>query len=247
MKSLKRVYRGATIDFLIAAKTILNAAYSHQANLVTVSTLMTLLYLDGLKVRLNAAFDIIGGDKGAPQRAATRIVKEIAQQANTILADMKVVILAYYDQDKVKLKETLLTLGFTANLAKAKKGDQEALISLLLSFRSNLSASLEAEFLAAGVPAASILSIKNFADTLLQADVDQETLKGTSKEFTRTEVETLNAAYKEIITIAKVGQRAFLKNSEVKTQFVYSNVLKRINVQNPPASTPPASTPPVTE
>lgn len=247
MKPIKRAFSGAAVDFLIAARTILNSAYSHQVDLFLKSTLMTILYFDDIKVKIANAFNIIGSDKEAPKREATDIVLEIAENANVILGDMKILILAYFKKIKARPDEVLLTLGFTEYLEKAKKGDQEALISLLAAFRANLSPTIEAQLLAAGVPPAAILSLKNYADTLREADVEQESLKGTGPELTQADIITLNEVYDEIITIAKIGQRAFKDNPAVKDQFVYSKVLKRINSHHSSNDGPPSGPSPATE
>lgn len=247
MTEIKRVFRGKTIEFLITSKTILQSAFNHQTELIAEqTTLPTIINLQNIKARIEDAYQFIGGDKGGPQREATIVVNKMSASAKLIIAKMKAHIKIIYKTDATERTNLLKSLGFTKHLKGAQRSDQEAIISLLLMFKDNLTPAREAAFLAGGVPANQIAEIRGYATTLMAADIDQEILKGTSKELKENEIIILNSIHKDLMDIALIGKTAFRDRPSVYSQFVYTQVLSRINSYYTPKKKTP-KTPPATD
>ena len=125
-------------------------------------------------------------------------------------------------------------LGITTHHDDAQNGDQEALIELLMKVKLNMDAALETEITDKGMAPATIAAIIAQADILNNANITQETLKGSRPEITAEAVTEFNAIYSAVISVAKIARNFFKGDEHKQDLFSYAKVLSNLN------STPPA-------
>ena len=73
-------------------------------------------------------------------------------------------------------------------------------------------AALKTEITAKGTAATLIDRIITYANTLKNADVTQETFKGTRKELTEASLKEFNEIYDAVISICKISTKFFKEN-----------------------------------
>ena len=180
-------------------------------------------------------------------RDATIAVIGVQKNALRDLAEFKIEVSEDFKPDKILLNEILTNLGFTQYHKAAKRKDQEALIQLLYQFKTNMIPSLQTTITAAGTPVALITTIINYADTLKNSNVTQETLKGSRKEVSQAGVTEFNAIYTQVISVAKISAKFYKDDKAIKDEFSYAKTIKNLNQPNsknnnphPPPPPPPA-------
>jgi hypothetical protein len=239
--TIKRAYTGKDVDMLTATQTITNQALNHKTFLITKRPSWDDPFLPNIATRIDNAFtDILGIDNAKKLREQTTLVTTIQTKAIKELAEFKIQIQEDFKKDKPRLKEILTQLGFTQHLKAVQNKDQEALVELLLKFKNNMTPLLTTEITNKGTDQSIIDSIITYADQLKTANIDQETIKGSKKEVTQTEIQTLNDIYSDVISIAKLAAKFFKGNKAVQDQFSYAKTIAALNKQK---NTPPPPTP----
>lgn len=160
-------------------------------------------------------------------KEATRLVTELQGKARDDLSTVKTEIERGFRTNKPKSTALLETLGYKQYWKKASNRNQTELIGLLLKFDNNLSAASRAEMVANKVNDDRITSILAFAKSLHEANISQETLKGTSKVDTAAAVSVFNEIYDQAMDICVVGQRLFKKDKVRKDMFVFAQLVKK--------------------
>ncbi len=229
-----RNYTGKDVEMLMASGTLIETAIANQALLVPRRSTWAAPYFDNLKNRIDTAFKThLGVDSAKDLRQSTQVLMAIQAQATKDLALAKVQINEDFKKDPTRRTEILMQLGFTSHLKNAQSKDQEALISLLYMFKQNLPG-LRAEIEGKGTDKATLNAIIDYADTLKNANVNQETFKGSKKTVTAAALTEFNAIYDEVISICKIAAKFCADQPQLKEQFSYSKVLKALN--NKPGS-----------
>jgi hypothetical protein len=243
MAAISRLYKGKDAEMLITTSVITENAITNKTFLVSKRPLWADPFLPNLKAKIDAAVQTyLGIDNAKSLRLATQALLSIEKNVLKDLAEFKVGIEVDFTSDKPRLKELLIQLGFTVYHKAAKKGDQEALINLLFQFKTNMITTLQTEITNKGTNPALITAIIAYANTLKNADVTQETFKGTRKTATATAIKEFNACYSLVIGICKISAKLYKYQPDLKVQFSYSKVLKALNNNsNPP--TPPVTNP----
>jgi hypothetical protein len=214
---------------LFACSSIIEQAIAHKEFLISKRANWADPFLPDLQSRIQKAFsNYLGIDNAKHMREATRIVTDIQTKALNDISEFKVQIQEDLKSDKEHLNETLNTLGFTTYYKSAIKKNQEALIQLLLQFKQNLTSKLQDEITKAGTPESLINTIIGYADTLKNANISQETLKGSKKEVSQTAVKEFNEIYNNVISVAKISSKFFKDNPAIKDTFSYTKTLKRL-------------------
>ena len=96
-----------------------------------------------------------------------------------------------------------------------------------------MNATLNTEIIAKGTAQVTIDNIISYADTLRNANISQETYKGTRQEITDEAIQAFNEIYDQVISIAKISSN-FYKNDKKKQQlFSFSKVVSNQNSQPP--------------
>ncbi|CAM4016975.1 hypothetical protein FLAN108750_05390 [Flavobacterium antarcticum] len=227
---IKRTYAGKDVEMLITIDTIMENALKNQVFLQTKRSTWTPAFLEGIKSEIDTVVQtFIGKDNVKELRAATTILKGIQAPALNDLAELKVQIEADFAENTAGKNELLNTLGFKAYNNDAKKGDQEALISLLYQFKKNATTQVIQQITSKGTATQLITKITSYADALKNANVTQEVQKGSRKEATNEAKTAYNAIYQKVIPIAKIATNFYKDNQAIKEQFSYTKVKNNLN------------------
>lgn len=229
----KRKYKCVNVVMLTAANTILN-------------------YLDeNREVFLpdNPGWDgeFTGTWRGNIETAKTKIGVKATQQhkeATTLMNryhitfkdDFKMVrsqIKKGYREDPVRYEELLSVLGFSRLWPKAGNNNQNAMLELLYTFDNQTHEQMCAELIGHGVNKNRIENLKAGAVQMHQANVTQETLKGTAPIVTEEMQAELNAIYQTVIDICEAGKNLFSQDAKKKALFTFSRVVAQQTSKGP--------------
>ncbi|NJK95311.1 MAG: hypothetical protein HC905_10695 [Bacteroidales bacterium] len=133
-----------------------------------------------------------------------------------------------FKKETSKRDEILKTLGFAKHLRGVQKGNQESLIQLLYQFKTNMSETLRQVIIAKGLSTTLIDNIIGYADTFKQANVTQESFKGSTKEITQEVTDVFNDIYDEIIGICKKASNYYQYEPLKKEQFTFAKALSNL-------------------
>ncbi|MCY1722394.1 hypothetical protein OU798_18740 [Prolixibacteraceae bacterium Z1-6] len=223
-----RTFKCKDVEMLMASKTILKSFSTNLTDLSMVRTNWTPEYASALEEEVDAAIDTyLGLDKKKQLRSATAILMAIQEPALHDLSFLKTQIEVDFGNDA---KEIVKTLGYNTYLKDARKGDQEALTQLLYAFAKGMTDTLKAEIVAKGTNPALIERIVGYGSQLSQANVNQESLKETSKMVAEEAVEVFNRIYKEIIGICKIAANYYNNDPLRKGQFTFKKVIENMSV-----------------
>jgi len=245
MTTTQRNYKTKDVDMLVTASTIIETAIRNKAFLQTKRSTWADPFFDDIKTRIDDAIQThLGVDSARDLRQSTIVVTSIQKQAVKDLAECKIQITEDFKSDKIKRDEILNQLGFTTYHKDAQKGDQEAMINLLYQFKTNLTASLRTDIVGAGTASTLLDGIITHADNLKNADISQESFKGTRKVITTTATREFNAIYDQVISICKIAGKFYKDQPVIKDQFSFSKVSKSLNATRVSSSPSSPSTPP---
>jgi hypothetical protein len=229
MNKNSRAYTGKDVEMLTAGSVIIESAIINQDKLIPRRSNWAPPYFDNFKIRIVDAFkNHLGIDSAKDLRQSTQALLNIQKQALKDLALAKVQIDEDFKKTPAQRTEVLRQLGFTAYLKDAQRKDQEALINLLYMFQKNIPV-LRTEIEAKGTDKAILDAIIGYADTLKNANINQETFKGGKKAITAQAVTEFNDIYDELIKICKIAAKFFSDEPNLKDHFTYSKVLKALN------------------
>ena len=234
-----RNYKGKDAEMLIATSTIIESAITNKEFLTGKRATWADPFFDNLKTLIDTSIQTnLGIDGGKNLRQSTQAIKQVQVDAMKDLALFKVQFTEDFKKEKVRSTEIQTQLGFTTYLKKAQAGDQEALISLLYQFKINMAPALSTEISSKGTDPKLISNIIDYADILKEANVNQETFKGSKKTVTAAALNDFNSIYDKVISIAKISSKLFIGQPEFQSQFSYSKVLKAMNSTKQPPQDP---------
>ena len=225
-----RKYKNKDVEMLTAAAIITESAIANKVFLESKRSTWKDPFFEDFKKEIELTTDtFLGKDAAKQMRDATQIVLVIQTQAIIELAEFKVQIEQDFKNTSTQKDEILNQLGFQAHYKAAQKGDQEALVSLLFRFKTNMSPELTAVIVEKGTAQATIDNIVGYATTLQTANVSQETFKGIRTEMTEEAIIAFNTIYDKLISIAKIASN-FFKTDKAKQQlFSYAKVVANLN------------------
>lgn len=228
--ALNRNYSYKDVDMLIGAKTVAENFTTHQARIIEERPLWADPFITNFTERIdNAMIKYLGLDPKADLKSATRVVLEIQANALKDLSLFKVQVETDLAKDKAYMKRVLDNLGFDKTFTLARKRDQQALTQVLFKFKKGMKPALETELTTKGINGALIDRIQGYADTLTQANVTQESLKGTTKNITAEATTEFNEIYTEVIGICKVCTRIFVADQLIKPLFSFRQIITSMN------------------
>jgi hypothetical protein len=189
-------------------------------------------FFEDIKAQIESVIETyLGKDAAKQMRDATQIVLGIQKQALIDLAEFKVQVEEDFKENSIQKTEILKNLGFNDYHKIAQKGDQEGLVNLLFQFKTNMTAILKAEIVTKGTAETTINNIVGYAEVLKNANIDQETFKGTRKEITDEAITAFNEIYDKVISIAKISSNFYKTDKTKQQQFSYSKVSANLNNQ----------------
>ena len=226
----ERHYNCKDTEMLIAIDTIVEAAIANKDFLQSKRATWNDPFFQNLKEAINDTIQKhLGQDNAKELRAATQEVLAIQIPALKDLAELKVQIEADFSNNPSQKTEILNSLGFTPFYAKTKSKDQEALISLLYQYKTNLTPTLKAALVAKGIAVQQLDQITSYADELKDKNVTQESKKGTKKETTEEAIIAFNTIYDQVIGVAKISATFFKDSPTIKEQFSFSKVKNKLS------------------
>lgn len=228
--TVARKYKTKDVEMLTATATIIENAIANKTFLQSKRSTWADPFFNDLKTQIETTTETyLGKDAAQQMRQATQIVINIQSQALNDLAEFKVQIEQDFKATPVQKTEILTQLGFTSYHKLAQKGDQEGLVNLLFQFKTNLNPTLNTEIVSKGTAQATIDNIIGYANTLKEANITQETYKGTRKEITDEAITAFNLIYDQVISIAKIASN-FYKTEKTKQQlFSFAKVTATLN------------------
>ncbi|MEK6616662.1 MAG: hypothetical protein AABZ32_11245 [Bacteroidota bacterium] len=236
--TLHRTYKSKDVDMLTACATIIEQAIIHKMFLISKRVTWADPFLTNIQTRIASAFpNFLGIDNAQEMRDATQIVLILQEKALYDLAELKVQIEEDFKNNKTRLKEILTRLGFIQHHKPAQRHDQEALVELLLKFAKNMTPALQTEITNAGTSSPLIRTIIQYANALKNANIIQETFKGSRKVISASAVKEFNEIYSQVISIAKISANFFKNDQAIKDKFSYKKTINNLN-QPPPPPTP---------
>lgn len=231
--AVKRKFKGTSAEMLIVAASIVQAAMLHLAALVAKRPIWANPFFPDFEARINTIISTyLGVDNAAALRQQTAAVNSIFDTSKDNVSDMKLQIEQDYKDDKPRMKEILTTLGYKLYWDQAQGSDQEGLINLLLAFKQNLTVELRNELIAKGSLPAMLTQITDAGQTLLNANVTQESLKQSKKGATDTAIIAFNKIYDDTITVCKLATRYLKNEPSARDQFSYSKALAALSSSN---------------
>ena len=226
MQTPTRKYSTSDVVMLTSSATIVENAILHKAFLVSKRATWADPFLPNLLARINTAVQTyIGVDSAKNLRLATQSVQALQVNALNKLSEFNVQITQDFKKVPTRKNELLNTLGFNDFYQDAYKNkSQEALINLLFQFKKNMDAALKTEITAKGTSATSIAEIIAFADTLNNANVNQETYKSNRPAITVAAINTFNDIYDDVINVATISAKFFKEDKAIKDSFSFSKI-----------------------
>jgi hypothetical protein len=163
----------------------------------------------------------------------TNLVNELTEKAKDDLEMVKTQIERGFRNDLKEQQSIIQQLGFRAYWSKASRNNQSEMIGLLLTFSSHLDEAMRTKLEQHQVNPGRLTNIMGYADTLNQANITQESLKGSSKLDTKESISALNDAYAQAMDICAIGKSLF-KHEPVKRElFVFSKLVKSQGTPSP--------------
>jgi hypothetical protein len=157
---------------------------------------------------------------------ATRVVETVRKKAYEDLSIIKAEIVRNYNGQTSRKEAVLERLGYKTYWDKVRQHSQSDTISLLFSFFNNLTPELRAELEGKNINKARMDNIISLKQTLSDANITQEKLKGSSKLDTAETQAALNEIYDKAISICDIAKRLFHNDPQRKDLFVFSKLVK---------------------
>lgn len=232
---ISRNYKCKDVEMLITAATINESAIKNKTFLQSKRANWADPFFEDFKAEIDQTIeDYLGADSAKQLRESTQIVLEIQANAIKDLAELKTQIEADFKSNPVQKTEILTTLGFNAHYKAVQSKDQEALISLLFQFKTNLTPNLRTKITDQGTAPATLDAIIAHAEQLKNANITQEGFKGTRKEITAEALTAFNAIYDKVINIAVISAKFYKDKPELKDQFSFTKVKNKLNLTKKP-------------
>ena len=238
-----RNYSYQDVDMLTASGIVAENFKANIGELSSVRTDWTEQYATDLVARINQTIETnLGIDAKKDLRDATSGVSSIQISAKRDLSFFKTQIDDDFKTLPVLRDEILNTLGFSKLLRNVQKGNQEALVQLLYSFKKNMTDSLRAQITDKGLSANLIDKIVEYAGTFNEANTSQEGLKQSTKEISKEVAAVFNSIYDEIIGICKKVSNYYQFDAVKKEQFTFSKVISNLgSARKAPAEKTPVA------
>ena len=223
----ERNYSYKDVDMLLTAQTILQNLENNLDELSPIRTNWTPEFVNQLQTQVDEAMSTyLGLDKKKQLKEATQAIYNLQEPALKDLLSFKTQLKVDFPQEA---NEYLTTLGFTKDPEKVQNKNQEALIELLYTFKTQMTDELKTTLTSKGMKTELIDSIIAYADAIKEANITQETLKQSSKELSEEAVAAFNNIYTQVIGICKIATTHYTKNDVQYNQFVFSKIVKNLS------------------
>ena len=226
----KRVFSGGDASMLTACAVIMGAATTHKTFLYTKRSNWNDAFFKTIVDSIKDAFkNILGIDGLGDQTKASKALYMAMEEVVPKLRSFKNAVEIDFEDDN-REQEILNSLGFKL-WRKVDKGNQEALVELLATFTSNMTAALKTEITAAGTDASYITDIISYADVIRDKNIAQEGKQEDKKTITNDGIIKLNKIYNDVMKVAKHSANLFneAKDPVSAEKFNYSKTLATLS------------------
>lgn len=158
-------------------------------------------------------------------KEATRVVNSVQTQVKEDLSMVRTQIVRNYNGQTSRKEAVLNLLGYSSLWNKVNNNNQSETISLLFTFVNNLTPELRAELVEKNVNSARLVKIVSLKQTLSNANITQETLKGSTKLETAEAKAALDNIYNTAMHICDIGKKLFKNDPVRKDLFVFSKLV----------------------
>jgi hypothetical protein len=224
---MKQKYHFKTLPMLMASLTVGENFVNLKNDFVTEKPKFADPFITNFEANIEKILKEYFGISSKEQlKEATRLVKELQTKAVDDLGMIKTQIERGFRKNKERCDVLLEKCGYTEYWKKASKNNQTMVIGQVTKFANNIDETLQAEMVKNGVNESRITAILDYSKQLKDANVSQETLKGTSKINTEKAVTQFNEVYDQSIDICLEAQRLFKRDNVKKSLFVFSKLVK---------------------
>lgn len=227
---LSRIFTGSDLAMLSVAAIIVKNAEDNLAELTAENPNWDKTYVGNLEKSVSAAFQqYVGSDNLKAQRQATIIVLQVQKEILPVLSTIKL-RLGLAVTNEVRRTEILKELGFAEFWPESSKKSVPDLVSLLFTFKENLTPALRDEITQnKNLKTKDIDTVLATVDKLNQDNITQKSFKVSTKQLTAAEVKALNNIYEQVVKKFSKYVYDFYKKtkSDKKELFSYSGIKKR--------------------
>ncbi len=228
-----RKYRFTDFEMLSAVELLIGYCIQYLQDIILKKPAYKDPYFPNLLVRVTGAFSkYLGINNAKKLRDATAALFAIINPAKADIVSFKKNLESDYVRDQNRLKEILNTLGFAKYFRAVSKGAQEGLLNLLTSIRNNLTAELEAEIIAKGMPEDLMARVKGYAETALAANKAQEDAKGKRPIATADAITALNDIYIDASSSFNVVKDGFSDKPDIANLFSIQKAVDQMRGKN---------------
>lgn len=221
-----RTYNCKDVDMVLTAKTVNRSFIANIEELSTIRSDWSPEYANALNTEIDHSIEhYLGLDVKKELRSATSQVLSIHAPALRDLSFLKTQITADFGSEA---KEINKSLGLNSYLKGARDGKQDDLIQLLSAFKKGLTVALKGRIIEKGTNEALLDRIISYTDQMIEANVKQENIKGSSKEVTAEAVTAFNEIYEKIMKICKIASAYYKDDKIKKAQFTFKKVLANL-------------------
>lgn len=204
---MKRIFKYKTLPMLIASLTVADHFESEKETFVNEMPGWTDPFIETFRTSIQQILDTYFGINSKENlKDQTQLVNELTEKAADDLDMVKTQIERGFRKEPQTKENLLSRLGYQQYWSQAANHNQEMMIGLLLTFANHMDEELKAQLLEKQVNAARVENILTYADQLNQANISQESLKGTSKLDTEEAVAALNETYAQAMDICAIGK-----------------------------------------
>ncbi|GET30776.1 hypothetical protein [Prolixibacter sp. SD074] len=223
---MNRKFNYSDLSMLVAALTLTGHFEQEKEALVAEQPLWADPFIASFRENIQQILTTVHGINTRKNlRNATTQVNQLLVDARDDLVMIKTQIERGYRTDPGGREDLLKWLGY-ADLWPAAHLNQSEGIDLVITFRNNLTEELRTDMEAHGVNADRLDRIIGYADTLNQANVTQESLKGSTRLDTVQLVTKLNAVYAQAMDIGAIGKQLFKNDKAKRDLFVFSKLVR---------------------
>lgn len=228
---VEKNYEYSHLEMLQGGRTI-NLSVEKNIDLFTQRrAFITSAYIQSLGTRISDTEKQVVVDRKKEQKEDTLAIVSIQKEAASLFTDLFADMRIAYRTNKDRLQYIYQALDYNKYYAKAKKNNQGAMATLLLTFGKNIN-DYQAELVEKGILQTNIERLKTLAQLFVDADAAQEQEKHAGVKVTEDMQKELNALYDEVMTLCNLGKLIFRKDPAMAEQFVFSKIIAGFSSAN---------------
>jgi len=207
MTDANRTFPGAASDLVVNCSVIVASARTYQHELLEADDLFDDTYFTHLDDLVQKALNYLGASNVKELLERTASLKQLQAEAIGNLQFVRTQLEVRYAKDPQRFNFLMTILGFKTYYHRAMQKNQQALSSLLESFKKNMTPDLEAELVDKKIKKERLYNIMDAAAPLLALNVAQEGAKGSKKDQVASGNEHFGMLYARSSASAKSARR----------------------------------------